>query len=105
MKILAIEHAADGSRSLPSPSLLEEEARKVWELHSSGTIREIYFRADRREAVLILECLTVQEADHILSDLPLVKADMIRFEIIPLSAYTGFARLFTREAASDGNVG
>ncbi len=105
MKILAIEHAAAGSSSIESPSLLEEEARKVWELHSSGIIREIYFRADRREAVLILECSTVQEADHILSDLPLVKAGSIWFEVIPLSAYTGFARLFARDAPSDRHVG
>ncbi len=99
MKIIAIEReTGDGKK--PDSSLLNAEAKHVWELHKSGVIREIYFRSDRREAVLILECSHVEEASSILSTLPLVKMGSIRFELIPLSAYTGFARLF-----GDGNLG
>jgi muconolactone delta-isomerase len=70
------------------------EARRVWELYQSGIVREIYFRADRSEAVLILECADTNEAQHVLESLPLVKAELIQFELIPLAPYPGFARLF-----------
>jgi len=65
-------------------------------LHQSGIIRELYFRADRNEAVLMLECASLIEAQEILAILPLVKAELISFEVIPLKAYPGFARLFVK---------
>jgi hypothetical protein len=37
----------------------------------------------------------VEEAKKILETLPLVKENLIEFEIIPLIPYPGFARLFT----------
>jgi hypothetical protein len=46
---------------------LEAEARGVWELYKKGVIREIYFRADRTSAVLILECENLEEAQKIAS--------------------------------------
>jgi len=97
VKILAIEReVAPEHEQAPSP-LLTEEARRVWELQTSGVIREIYFRRDRSAAVLMLECAGVDEATTILATLPLVRAGLIQFEIIPLSAYTGFSRLFAGE--------
>ena len=96
MKILAIEHdppnVTDAQFTEP---LLIAEARRAWELHQSGLIRELYFRADRHEAVLVLECADVDEARSILDTLPLVREKLIGFELIPLMAYPGFARLFT----------
>ena len=59
---------------------LKAEAKHVWELYQSGTIRELYFRADRSTAVLMLECLDVSEAQQILTSLPLVQAGLITFE-------------------------
>ncbi len=99
MKILAIEREA-GNGKQNSASLLNAEAKQIWNLQASGVIREIYFRSDRREAVLMLECPGVEEAKIVLSTLPLVKAGSISFEIIPLSAYTGFTRLFADEDLS-----
>ena len=57
-------------------------------------IRETYFRQDRSTAVLILECADATEAEAVLQTLPMVRAGLITFEIIPLVAYPGFARLF-----------
>ncbi len=57
MKILAIEHDPPGVRDDQfTEALLQAEARRAWELHQAGLIRELYFRADRDEAVLVLEC-------------------------------------------------
>ena len=96
MKFLALEHDLPGISATRqfSESLLKEEAHRVWELYQAGSIRELYFRADRHEAVLVLECTRVEEALEVLSTLPLVREKLIGFELIPLTAYPGFARLF-----------
>ncbi len=101
MKILAIEREAPGANREDCAPLLKAEAERVWELQTSGVIREIYFRSDRRDAVLMLECSGIEEANAILSTLPLAKAGSIIFEIIPLSAYTGFSRLFAENTTKD----
>ena len=98
MKILAIEHDPPNvTDDQFTPELLQAEAQRAWELHQAGVIRELYFRADRSEAVLILECVDVDEARSILDTLPLVREKLIGFELIPLMAYPGFARLFRTE--------
>lgn len=94
MKILALEHEAPTATAKGFQLYAKDEARKVWELVQAGVVRESYFRADRSEAVLILECETVDEAREALSMLPFVHHELITFELIPLKAYPGFERLF-----------
>jgi muconolactone delta-isomerase len=94
MKILAMEIETAGVEPEQFGPHLKAEARRVWELYQKGPIRELYFRADRSEAVLILECVDVDEAQQTLASLPLVQAGLIHFEVIPLAPYPGFARLF-----------
>jgi muconolactone delta-isomerase len=95
MKILALERELPGIPAARfTPDLLKEEAARAWQLHQTGVIRELYFRDDRQEAVLILECPGVDDARAALATLPLVRAKLIDFDIIPLIPYPGFARLF-----------
>ena len=94
MKILAMEVEKEGIKPEQFAPHLKAEARRVWELHQSGAIRELYFRANRSEAVLILECADMAEAQQKLGSLPLVQAGLICFEVIPLIPYPGFARPF-----------
>jgi muconolactone delta-isomerase len=95
MRILAIERPVEGATDDHyTPDLLSAEARRVWELQQVGSIREILLRADEPAAVLMLECTDAAEARWILATLPLVAAGLIDFELIPLRAYPGFARLF-----------
>ncbi len=97
MKILALEKEVPGIADEQfTPPLLKEEAMCAWALHQTGFIRELYFRPDRNEAVLILECKDAEEAQSVLATLPLVKSGLIAFEIIPLIPYDGFARLFAK---------
>jgi len=94
MKILALEKQTDGvAPSAFTPDLLKREAARVWELQQAGVLREIYFRQDRSDAVLILECADDAEAQRMLATLPLVAAGLIRFDVIPLKPYPGLARL------------
>jgi muconolactone delta-isomerase len=94
MRILALEQAAEAAEAGASEPFLREEAEQVWKLYREGTVREIYFRADRREAVLMMEARDADEAAGILSTLPLVREGLIRFDVIPLEPYSGFERLF-----------
>ena len=98
MKILALEKEVPGiTDDRFTPEILCLGAAKAWELHQAGMIRELYFRYERQEAVLILECMDTEEARSVLATLPLVKEGLITFEIIPLTAYPGFARLFEKK--------
>ena len=93
MKILALEYESPSADPDLMEAYLVAEARRVLELTQAGIIREIYFRAEKREAVLILECADAHEAHDVLQTLPLVQAGLIAFEVIPLVPYTGFSRL------------
>ena len=94
MKILAIEHELPEATPEKFQQYAGLEAARAWELNQQGLIRELYFRADRQEAVLVLECDDVETARQTLASLPLVEQGLISFELIPLRSYPGFARLF-----------
>ncbi len=94
MKIIALERETPDTTTERFRPYLKAEAVRVWELYKTGQLREIYFRQDRNEAVLVLECADVEEARQLLETLPLVQAGLINFEVIPLIPYPGFERLF-----------
>ena len=94
MKIIALENEIPGFSTEDFQPHLHEEAQRIWQLHKGGVIREIYFKADRHEAVLILECRDEYEAQAVIDTLPLVEAGLVTFEIIPLVAYDGYERPF-----------
>ncbi len=98
MKILALERENSNATSEQFQHHAKAEARVAWDLYRRGIIRELYFRADRQMAVLMLECASTDEAANILANLPFVQKGLISFELIPLAAYSGFSRLFGTEA-------
>ena len=94
MKILAIEHERPGAGTETFRPHTKAEALRAWQLYQDNVVRELYFRQDRNEAILVLESSSVEEAQKALATLPLVKAGLIEFELVPLKPYPGFARLF-----------
>lgn len=94
MKVLAIGADAPGAAGDDFAPHLDAEARRVWELQQAGLIREIYFRADRPDAVIMLECADLDAARAALDTLPLVREGLIAFRLIPLRPYPGLGRLF-----------
>jgi muconolactone delta-isomerase len=98
MRILALEREIPGASDEAFEPHLQAEAARAWELYQAGVLRELYFRADQPAAVLVLECTDVEEAGAVLSTLPLVKAGVIAFDVIPLRSYPGFARLLATNA-------
>jgi hypothetical protein len=99
VKILALEEELPGVAPAQYTPLLKAEAQRLWELYLEGGVREIFFRADRKSAVLVLEFPTVEDAQAQLETLPLVRQRLIRFTLIPLAPYPGFARLFSPQGA------
>ena len=97
MKILAIEKEFPNVDAEASKPHFKAEASKVWKLYQVGVVREVYFRQDRSEAVLMLECANIGEAREILESLPLVREGLITFDVIPLKPYSGFSRLFDKK--------
>jgi hypothetical protein len=95
MKYLATEIDTEGVDWNNSETILKEEAKVALKLFEQGLIREMYFNEENC-AVLILECLTKEEAEQTLSQLPLVKAGMITFKVTELKPYTGFSRLYEK---------
>jgi hypothetical protein len=96
MKILAIEKDVEGVTDRDFAPHMKAEAKRAWELYQSGVFREMYFtKGDDPVAVIMMECDTVEDAKNALDTLPLVKAGLISFELMPLVAYPGFARLFS----------
>jgi hypothetical protein len=75
------------------PVILEAEARCVFDLQQADLIRQVYFRADTRSAVIEWESDSIDNVTQALAAFPLVQANLIHFEIIPLMPYTGFNRL------------
>ena len=104
MKILAIEKQVSGVTAEQFKPHLKAEAARVWELYQVGVFRELYFRTDRSDAVLVLECTDVEGAKHALDTLPLVKVGLIAFDLIPLRPYPGFAGLFATDASRASKV-
>lgn len=96
MRVIAIERTVPGVVDEAFTSaLLREEAARAWDLYQAGDLRELHFRADRREAVLFLEVPDIAAARAVLATLPLVRERLIDFELVPLAPYPGFARLFS----------
>jgi muconolactone delta-isomerase len=105
MKLLALEHERTGATARDFEPHLRGEARHVWELQQQGIVREIYFRPDQHTAVLILECADLEAGQAILAGFPLVRHGLIRFELMPLAPYPGFARLFQSPDLDDRMAG
>ncbi len=96
MKILAIEKGIEGTKRDNMEVMLAEEAKHVFQLYLSDSIREIYF-TEEKNAVLILETKNKKLAKELLDDLPLVKNKKIRFDIVELKPYTGFERIIKNQ--------
>jgi hypothetical protein len=76
------------------PELLKAEARCLFDLQQADRIRQVYFTADTKSAVIEWECDSIDKVYAFIETFPLVKAGLIRFNVIPLVPYSGFNRLF-----------
>jgi hypothetical protein len=97
VRVLALETEVPGATAEAFAAHARAEAAALWALVQAGVVRETYFRTDRADAVLVLECRDLDEARDHLGTLPMVRVGLIRFELVGLRPYPGFARLFAEE--------
>ena len=94
MKVLALGHDVVAQDAPRFAELRSAEARRVWEMYQADVLREVYFRADSPNGVLVFEAPDLAAARAVVDSLPLVAAGLIDFDLVPLRPYPGFARLF-----------
>jgi hypothetical protein len=92
MKFLAIEIPFSGIDWSKENVILKDEALQVHRLYLEDCLREIYFN-EQHNAVILLECESIEKARELLDSLPLVQKGLIRFNIMKLLPYTGFDRI------------
>jgi hypothetical protein len=79
MKVLAISsNTGDPTSHIP------DEMRRIGELQEAGVIEQLYLKADRSGAVIMLETESAEEAERQLATLPLVERGVTRFEVTEL---------------------
>ncbi len=82
--------------------LAPEEVRVAVQLYLEGKIDRWYSRSDGKGAVLFLHCKTADEANAVISDLPLVKAGYLDVEYIPVGPFSGLRILTMPQPPTDG---
>jgi hypothetical protein len=80
MKCLAISHNTGDPTSH-----IADEMRRIEELKEAGVIEQLYLKADRSGAVIVLETESGTEAERQLATLPLVERGVTRFEVTELA--------------------
>lgn len=79
MKLLALFH----NQGDPTP-YLADEGKRVAELREAGVLEQLWLRADRTGAVLMLEAADAADAHRHLATLPLVQHGISTVEVIEL---------------------
>ncbi|MDO5622694.1 MAG: hypothetical protein Q4G24_14640 [Paracoccus sp. (in: a-proteobacteria)] len=95
MRFVCISRPKDGTRPEDFLPHLDAEVRAAWQNHSSGIYRDAYIRQDLPGVVLMLDADTLDAARQITDALPLSKAGLISFQIIPIGPFTNWEMLFT----------
>ena len=80
MKVLAIGHMT-GKDIRPH---LEAEGRVVGTLRAEGLVRDVFLKADRTGAILLLNDTTADQAPKRLASLPFLEHDLVTFVYVEL---------------------
>ncbi|HEX4849188.1 MAG TPA: hypothetical protein VFV08_00210 [Puia sp.] len=84
MQVLAIDKKLDGVTDKMLLPHLPSELVATVNLYLKEKIRTFYFRKDRPGVVFLLETESVDEAREVLETLPMVKENLLDFDLIPI---------------------
>ena len=85
IRILAISKTSPGATREKIVPIMPEEVRATVRLYLQGKIQEWYSRADGTGVIFLLDCKDAAEASSLLEELPLGKAKLLEFDLIPVS--------------------
>jgi len=94
-KILAIGTFAPGTDMAQVPRILPTEARETAQLYLDGKIDLWYSLEDRPGVVFILNMTDAQAAHAVLEALPLGKAHLMTFQLMPIGPLNPLRQLLT----------
>lgn len=104
--VLAMDRILPGATEARVKALLPDEARAILNLYLAGQVRQWYFRQDRPGAVFLLEADSLEGAQAMVDSLPLSKAGLIAYDLIPVGPYIPLSTLLNPEpAAKSGKAG
>jgi hypothetical protein len=83
-KVLAIGKWTAKATPEARPKIMPSEARDTMRLQLAGKIDQWYAKSDGSGAVFLMNVTDPAEAHRLLEDLPLGRADMMTFDIIPM---------------------
>jgi hypothetical protein len=83
-KVLAIGSWTAKATPETRPAIMPSEARDTMRLMLAGKIDQWFAKTDGSGAVFLMNVTDTAEAHELLEDLPLGRADMMRFELIPV---------------------
>jgi len=98
-KVLAIGHivtAQAGNRQ----SIMPSEVSETVKLYLAGKIDSWYVRKDQPGVVFLMNVATVKEAHDLLEALPLGKAGIMEFDLIPIGPLSPLQYLIAEPAAA-----
>lgn len=82
---------------------LEHETAETWEMMMQGILRSIWYLPPDPPKhhgpsgnVILLECLDEADARNRISQLPLVRNDLVSAELLTLNPFDGFELLFAK---------
>jgi hypothetical protein len=95
MKILALEKELLGVADDDfTEEILQREARKAWQLYQSDVLRGLYFTPTSTRPSSSWNASTLRRLDGNWANGRWSVGGLIDFQVIPLVAYDGSARLF-----------
>jgi hypothetical protein len=83
-KVLAIGSWTSKATPETRPAIMPSEARDTMRLMLAGKIDQWFAKTDGSGAVFLMNVTSPAEAHELLENLPLGRADMMRFELIPV---------------------
>ena len=87
IKVLAMSRLLADPRSAEVQNTLPYERNAIVRLYLSGKIDQWFVRQDRNGLVLILDVKSVDDARKILEELPLDKAKLGTYDLVPLTTW------------------
>lgn len=83
-----MKHLAIGTLKPMTPAQQQEfmpkEVPATLQLYLDGYMDQFWFRSDGKGVVFVMSTETREQADQMLRNLPLGRADLLSFELIPL---------------------
>lgn len=96
--VLAMDRILPGATEDKVKAMLPDEARAVLNLYLTGQVRQWYFRQDRPGVVFMLEAESLESAQAMVDALPLSKAGLLAYDLIPIGPYIPLATLLNPPA-------